>query len=315
MINVAYAAPYVPVIPALLKRWRGVRHTWTGWDGSVWEISDPTTGVALAAEGLEGLGMPEITNYTHDSPVVHGVEWDGWLATGRKVYWNIVIYTGAATDDTPSTDAWVERHRAFWKTLRPGKTGVWTVEIPSRGEKFSLTLRLGSPDSYVYDRDPGRRGWMAYGIPLLPEQPLWEDEPVIKVWETGEQVDFFGPTGYGPDFFISPSSNLASAVVTNRGDVESYAKWTVFGPTKTVEVGVAGVVTPIDFPIPEGSKLILNSDPLDLIAELDGDDVMDKLPDFGPPPIPPGEDVKLSLAMDGNGKVQVEFTPLRLMGV
>jgi hypothetical protein len=308
MINLAYAAPYIPVIPELFEPWKRIKHTWTGWDGSVWNISDPKGGVFLLSKGLEGLHLPEIVNYTSDSPVVHGVQWEGWLATERKVFWNIGVY-----HDEGSVE-WIARNRAFWKTLRPGKTGVWSIELPN-GEVRSLTLRLGNTDSHTQTWDPVKRGWDAYAIPLFPEQPFWEAAPVIKQWEAGEQVNFFGPTGYGPDFFISPSSQLESAIVTNSGDVESYAKWTITGPTDTVEVGVGEDVTPITFVLLEGQELILDSNPLNLIAELNGVDVMEQLPDFGPPPIPPGEDVKLGLSMDGTGKVQVEFTPLYLTGV
>lgn len=306
MINVAYAAPYVPPVPGDFNLWQGMKHTWTGWDGSVWDLSDPESGVFLTGDGLEGLYEPDIVNYTHDSPVVHGVEWDGWLATGRKVYWNVYLF-----NDT-SSQGWLTLNRAFRRTFLPGKTGVWKVELPGDAGTFSLTLRLDNTDSRQSKHDPIRRGWDVFPVKLFAEQPFWEGESVIEQWETGEQVDFFGAEGYGPPFFISPSSNFDTAVITNAGDVESYGKWTITGPATTVQVGVGDEVTFVGFEVPEGSKLILDSNPVNLIAELDGEDVMDQLPDYGPPPIPPGEDVKLGLAMDGTGKVQVEFKQLKV---
>jgi hypothetical protein len=52
MVNLAYAAPYTPVIPGSFNPWQGMKHTWTGWDGSVWDLSDPESGVFLTADGL-----------------------------------------------------------------------------------------------------------------------------------------------------------------------------------------------------------------------------------------------------------------------
>lgn len=312
---VVYAAPYSVPVPDWYQPWQGIRHTWTGWDGSVWDLSDPSSGVGLLADGIEGLGMPQILNYTHGSPVVHGVEWDGWLATGRKVYWQIIVFSGAITDDQPSSEAWIRRHRAFFRTLRPGKTGVWTVELPGTGEKFSLTLRFDTDGGHSYAKDPVQRGWEAYGISLFPEQPFWESPPVIQSWSVGEQVPFLGETGYGPPFHVSPSMQLATATLTNPGDVESFLLYTITGPSTTAAVGIGGETTLIPFSIADGAKLVLDTDPRNLVAELGGVDVMDQLAEFNYPALPPGEDIALSLAMDGTGSIEARFTPYRLMGL
>lgn len=313
-VNFVYGVPYVPPVPVVFVPWQGLKHTWTAWDGSVWPISDPRSGAALLADGLEGLGMPEILNYTHDSPVVHGVEWDGWLATGRKVFWHFIIYSGSATDDQPSSDAWLARHRAFWKTMHPGTTGVWTVELPT-GEKFSLRLRFVSDGGHSYATDPSKRGWEAYGIELFPEQPFWEGDTIVQSWEAGEQVDFYGPDGSGPDFFISSSAQVSTAVVTNPGDVEAFVTWTVNGPTTAAVVGIGDDTTTVPFAIPDGSRLVLDTDPRQLTAELDGVDVMDQLTEFNYPALPPGEDVQLNLDLDGTGSVEAKFKTYYLMGV
>lgn len=285
-----------------------MRHTWTGWDGSVWDLSDVEGGVFLLNEGLEGLGMPDITNYTHSSPVVHGEQWDGWLATGRKVFWSVAVF-----HDNSST-GWVARHRAFWKTMRPGKTGVWSVELPG-GEKFSLTLRFKGHGDHSYTTDPVHRGWEVYGIELFPEQPFWEAKPIVKRWDSEVQVPFLGPDDVGPPFYVSPSTTLGSAKLTNPGDVESFIEWTVTGPTLSVAVGIGEENTVVPFPVPDGEKLVIDTDPRNLIAELNGVDVMNRLTEFNYPALPPGEDIRLSLEMEGAGSVEARFTPYHLMGV
>lgn len=304
-----YAAPYKPPpITTTPNPWSKMTHTWTGWDGSVWDLSRPSGGVFLLREGLEGLGMPDFTNYTHGSPIVHGVQWDGWLATGRKVYWNIGVYS-----DTDSLD-WVKLNRGFWKTMRPGKTGVWTVGLPT-GEKFSLRLRLSSGGGAVFDQDPVQHGWKAYGIELFPEQPFWEAPDVFKEWGAGERVPFLGPEDVGPPLYISPVATLGSATVTNSGDVETFIEWTVIGPTSGVTVGIGKEETIVPFQVPKGKKLVIDTNPRNLIAELDGVDVMDQLTKFSYPALQPGANIKLSLSMQGLGTVQARFTPLMLMGV
>lgn len=309
-MSFAYAAPYSPPVPAAFRDWRGVRHTWTSdWDGSVWDLSDPAGGVVLVKDGVEGLGLPEFVDYTHDSPVVHGYSWEGYLITGRPVYWSILTYTGSAVDDYPSSSAWILRHRAFWNTLLPGRTGVWTVELPTN-EKFTLRLRIKPQSTQRYEMDPSQRGWLVEGIELAPEQPLWEGPPAIRVWDPGAEEDWFGPTGYGPDWHISDYLRLETATMTNPGDVESYIKWTVTGPATTASVGVEGIVTPIPFAVPAGQKLIINTDPRSYEATLNGVNVMQQLPDFDSRPIPAGANIAMQLGIDGEGSVQAEFPTL-----
>lgn len=304
-----YAAPYAPPQPpGGSNPWGRVRHTWKGWDGSEWELSNPASGVFLTADGLEGLGMPDFTNYTHGSPVVHGEQWDGWLATGRKVYWNIRIYSDAGSAD------WVRLNRAFWKTMRPGKTGVWSVELPT-GEKFSLTLRFKGDGGHSFTRDPTFKGWEVYGVELFPEQPFWEAAPVVESWGAEVKTPFLGSEDIGPPFYVSPVTTIGTATLSNPGDVESYIRWTVTGPTLSVTVGIGGENTVVPFAVPDGKKLVIDTDPRNLIAELDGVDVMNQLREFNYPALQPGENVKLSLAMEGNGSVEARFTPYMLMGI
>lgn len=307
-MSVLYAAPGLAPVPDSFKPWVGMTHRWTAWDGTVWDLSDPEAGVFLLNDGLEGLGMPDITNYTHSSPVVHGEAWDGWLATGRKVFWTVAIFHDA------DSVGWVRRHRAFWRSMRPGKTGVWSVGLPT-GETFNLRLRFRGDGGHSYTTDPVGRGWEVYGVELFPEQPFWEAPPVVEFWDSGEQVPFLGPEDIGPPFYVSPVSTIGTATITNPGDVDAFIQWTVIGPTESVTVGIGGKNTVVPFVVPDGQKLVIDTNPRNLIAELNGVDVMSRLREFNYPPLPPGEDIKLSLAMKGNGSVEARFTPFMLMGV
>ena len=309
-MSLVIAAPYRPPAPAGFNRWQGVRLTWKGWDGSVWDLSDPDGGVFLVEDGIEGLYFPDILNYLDESAVVSGVSWQGWIATGRKVFWNLAIFHDG------DSAGWVKLNRAFMRTLRPGTSGVWSVEIPATGEKFSLTLRLDSGNSHMFARDPVKSGWEVYGLALFPEQPFWEAAPVVRSWSVGDQQSFFGLDGAGgPPFVVSPASQLVAASLTNPGDVETFIEWTIVGPSSVASVGVNGAETVVAFEVPDGSRLVLDTDPRNLTAELDGVDVMERIPEFAYSPLPPGEDVALTLSMEGTGRIEARFTPLHLMGV
>lgn len=301
MVNIAYATPPAPPLPRV-RPWRGMKHKWTGWDGTEWDITDPKGGVFLTAEGLEGIDMPEIVHYTHSSPVVHGESYEGFHIEGRKVQWFLYLY------HDESSEAFIHRDRAFWRTMRPGKSGLWTVELPT-GESRTLRLRYKSGIP-AHGNDPAFRGWVVYPIEFLVEQPLWEGLTVIRSWDNGEQVPLIDPALGGPPFNISPYQTIGTATVSNTGDDETFVKWTVIGPTSSVQVGVGGRVTVADFPVPDGSKLVINTDPRNFEATLDGVNVFPQLGAFEYEPLPPGENIQLSLAMTGTGTVQAEFPTL-----
>lgn len=306
---VVFAAPYRPPAPPG-SPWRGVKHTLTGWDGSVWEISNPDSGVVLMGDaGVEGLGMPEVKNYTHDSATVHGVEWDGFVVTGRKVFLPIGVFSD-------SSDEWRALDAAFWRIFRPGKTVLWTVEVGSQAR--TLRLRYSGGGTEAWDFDPVRRGWNIYGVGLFPEQPFWEAAPIIRAYEPGVPVDFYGPDGFAPDFHVSASNQLATATINNPGDEETFVKWTLIGPLDAgTTVGVGGITTEVPFPIAAGERLVLNSDPRDLTAELNGVDVMEQFTEFDYTPVPAGEAVPLSLSVNGSGSgwIEAAIVPLYYRGV
>lgn len=281
-MTILFAAPYVPPAPVVPpSQLPGIKHTWTGWDGTVWNLSDYRSGVFLMGD-VEGMAMPDITNYTHSSPVVHGVQWDDWLATGRKVNWNIGVYT----DPSRKPAEWIELNRAFWRTMRPGTTGVWTIELPT-GEKFSLTLRFAAVNAPL-TRDPSKAGWQVYGIELLPENPFFDAGTIVGSWVVGRQIPFYGFRRFGPPFYHSPASQLATAKISNTGDVEAYLEWTIVGPSTSAVVGLDGELIRIPFPIERGQRLIIDTDPLNQIAELDGEDVMERIGfgNWNPAPLP-----------------------------
>lgn len=285
---------------------RGITLYWDSWDGERYDLTDVAGGIYVVQDGLEGLGYPEITNYKNTSPMLHGSMWAGWLAETRKVYWNVAVYHG------DGGQKWVDKAQGFLRSFRPGTTGRWTVELPG-GAQYGLTLRYKSGLNGSRDVDPTRRGWHIYGIELEPEQVFFEGPEERIIWNSGSDVNFFGPTGFGPPFFIGTSQKMEKATITNPGDVEAYATWELVGPFDSASFGLAGRVTPITFAVPNGQTLILDTNPRSgLTAYLNGVDVMDRIPGFQYPPIPPGEATPVTLTMDGTGTIRARFRPLHL---
>lgn len=309
IVDTATAPAPPPPWPAAKK---SITLSWDTWDGRRYNLSSWEGGVFILGEGLEGLGFPTIENYEKTSPAVHGSVWDGWLATGRKVFWTVGVYHDGTSED------WIHRNRAFLRSMRPGKTGRWTVELPT-GERLSLTLRYKGGLDQAFEVDPARRGWQVYGIEFLVEQPFWEGALIEESWGPGADTPWAGATGFGPPWNISSSQKLASATLLNPGDMEVYPEWELRGPFTSATFGLGANVTPVPFAVPANQSLIITTDPrTGLTAKLNGVDVMEQLPGFSYPEIPAGETVGLTLTMtapQAGARMFARFRPLYLAGV
>lgn len=295
-----------PVAPVPYTPWGRITHLFHGWDGSVWDMTDGRDGVFLMPEGIEGMGMPTIENYTFSSPVVHGIEWEGWRASGRDVHWVVGIFEDSSSE-------WIEMKTAFWKIFRPGKTLRWEIILPNN-VSYNLTVRFKTDHTSVYSRDPVKLGWAIYGITCFTEDPFWEGTLQQAVWYPGSQTSFLGASGLGPPFIITPGTSIQNARITNPGDVEAYLKWELKGPFQSASVGIDGLVTNLGSATADDTFL-LDTDPRTLTATKNGEDVMASLGAFEYAPIPPGEDITLQLAMDGTGLIRASFVPLYFRSV
>ncbi|EYR64679.1 hypothetical protein N866_07205 [Actinotalea ferrariae CF5-4] len=247
MSAIVYAVPGRPPAPPA-NPWPGMRMTWTGWDGSEWDLTDPeASGVSLQA-GVRGLLMPPFRRHTTSSPAVAGSRPRGYSTDERPVFWPVKVF-----QDTSSQD-WIDHDAAFWRTLAPGRTGVWTVTQPS-GRSRSLRCRFEELQDGL-DIDPSLMGWVVYGITLVAEEPFWTGEPVTRQFVPSTTVPFFP----GPPFGISEGSLSTSAAIDNPGDEPAYLSWWLHGPT-TGTFGVGGRVIDVPFEVAPGRTLVLDSAP------------------------------------------------------
>lgn len=299
--------PPVPPPSFEATRFRRVQHILHGWDGSRWDITDGRNGVYLMPAAVEGLGMPPIENYTFDSPVVHGVEWQGWRAEERPVHWVIGIFEDSSED-------WVVMQRQFWNIFRPGKVVVWEMILPyGNPQRLTLTVRFKGDDTSLYSRDPVNLGWAIYGITCFAEQPFWEGDEVSQTWYPGTDSDFFNVTG-GPPFNVASFSHIETATLSNLGDVEAFVRWELTGPFTSAAVGLNGLTTTVTDGL-AGDLFVINTDPTLLTATKNGVDIMSSLGAFDFEPVPPGRDIQLSLAMNGTGSISAFFKPRYLRAI
>jgi hypothetical protein len=300
--------------------WPGMTFLWTGWDGSVWNVGARRFGTFIkAARGLDT--PPPFQRFTSRSASAPGTRYLGSRADEREVFWRLRTYSPAGSQ------AWIDRDRAFWRTLNPRRPGVWTVRQAS-GEERHLTCRFAQAESTV-DTDPSRTGWGRYEVFLVAEDPFWRGAPILRSWRPSSPVGFFGESG-GPPFHISSGSALVNATITNPGDEPSHPVWVVHGPVDSVSVGLADGAVDVPFAVPDGQALVVDTRPARQIAEMidappAGSSVQDlvdwiaahpgtdRTRDLGATtrfrPVPAGKSVPLTLSMVGAGSVSMLLTP------
>lgn len=295
-MGIVFGAPYTPPLPPVT--WTGLDMIWTGWDGSVWHLAHAADGTVMMP-GVRGLNTPPVVHYLASSAATPGARWRGHTVDTREVFWPIQIYS-----DLGSLD-WLARDRAFWKTMRPDKTGTWTVIQPS-GAQRSLTLRFKEDGGQTYNTDPALAGWNNYGITLQAEQPFWAGETETGGWGAAVPVGFFA------NKTISPGGTLASATLYNPGDVEVWPVWNIYGPVTAATVGINGRNITVPFTVAGGEVLTIDTSPRVQTAMLGGTDRTGDLTGIDFAPLPPGEVSSLTLSMTGSGRITATVTPLYL---
>lgn len=299
MVFIFASLPAPP--PPRVSPWQTLVVVWVGWDGSVWNLNSGAEGVRLLKDGVEGLHFPPITKWSSSSPVVPGKRSRGWQSDAREVFWPVQI-RGA------SSEAFRELYDAFFTTIHPDRAGEWMVRAGEQVRRLRLT---GTFDTSHNDPlDPYLRGRAVYGVTLEAEQPYWEGESFsVGPWLAADGVDFFDPGG-SPLFHISSSHTAASAEMTNPGDVDAYPVWTVTGPMSDIELGVGTRIIDVPFAVADGEVLVIDTDPRNITATVNGVDATEDLGFQSFAPIPAKATTPLHVEATGEGSITVSLTPL-----
>lgn len=305
--------PVVPGTPPdplpVPSPWQGITATWTGWDGSVWPITEPASGVFLLNDGIRGMHMPKATKYKSQSPTLHGSQFRGYRFEDRDVFWPLYLYS-----DTSSID-WLNLNEAFWRTMQPGKTGLWTVTRPD-GKSRAIELSFEDDSDWADVHGAVKSGWATYPIRLTAEQPLWMGEPITQTFgDPASDLDFYGGPTDDYVFYLSSSSSFDTAVIANPGDEPVRPVWRTSGPHGGVTVGLAGRLIEVPALLAGESRVIDTRPEFLAMFDQDGNEVTDELADTSDftGSIPPGLKVELSVEMVSPGagaSVSVTIVPL-----
>jgi hypothetical protein len=297
-----------PPDPPVMANWQGLTATWTGYDGSRWDISDPGSGVFITDAGIRGLHMPEITPYASQSPLLHGSRFKGYRIEPRELFLPTFLYSDVSSAD------WLDRNEAFWRTMHPGQTGLLRITRPD-GKSRGLVCRYRNSGDWADEKGAVAGGWALYPITVVAEQPLWMGEPDTRSWEQTPDLDIF-PDDDTDDYvlYIASPAQLDTAKMSNPGDEPVRPIWSVYGPFDSVTVGVEGRTITVG-PLDAGEARIIDTRP-EFLAMYDknGNEVTDELSEDSQfASIPPGEAVLLSLEMTGGdvgAYVEASVTPL-----
>lgn len=295
--------------------WGRLRMTWTSayanasGEHPVWEITNPSGGVFVRREGLRGLGMPKITHFRDQSPAVAGAIHRDLNFESRDVFWPLQIFHDGSSAEFIALD------REFWASMNPALEGRWTVYMLDGTSRY-LDLRIEDDGDWSPESDPTYFGWANYGIRLTADSPFWKTAPITRSWRTVAPVDFYAdsPGVLG----ISGSRSIATAKITNPGDVPAYPVWTIHGPIDSAIVGVGDHLIEVSLELADGEYIVLDTNPNQQTAT--DHTGADRYEDLGEIDwrgwLEPGVETDLSIALDGDtgGRVDLWLQPQYLRG-
>ena len=315
MTYLVYAVPGpVTNLPQPPSYW-GLQVSWRGADGSEWDLSDWTSGVAMLAEGFEGLHFPQFA-----ADVLEADAMDGQIVTGVRVLPRPVSIRIGVMADT--ADLWADLDQRWWRSWHPRTRGTLTVSS-ARGSR-SIELRLNPSDGFSFPKDPHTRGLAVYQLDAIADQPLWAGDSVERSWQAVEVVPFLDPGG-SPPFHITPANLVATATMTNPGDVDAWPVWQVTADGGDVDLTITCAGGSIGLPtVEDGDTVVVDTDRAHggadrgvlVDGQLTGAVQIDTL--ISPRQyrrVPAGQTVPIGLTLEGPGRVTASLTPLYWRGL
>jgi hypothetical protein len=280
--------------------------TWTGVDGTVWNLTDLASPVTLTG-GIGGLHLPSFEQQWTATAHIDGRRHRTVTIDGRDVA--LRVHVGDVGNPPYRTGLeWLELDARWWAGFSTTQPGTLTVST-ARGAR-SLRARLGEAPDPVFPTDPSVRGRQVYDLILSAEDAYWSGPDIVVPfdWAATGTDPFFGGTGgggYGPPFVIVGASQLATASITNPGDVEAWPRYTLVSPFESAVIGIGDNVITLPFGADVGNEIHIDTDPRRLtIVNEAGDNLWPLLGSAPDPlfaPIPPGEAVHLSIQMESAG--------------
>jgi hypothetical protein len=279
-------------------------HSWTGWNGTVVPLTGGRIGaVQLNARGVVGLGSMDSDSYVRQTPALSGQRFTGFRELARDVFWPLTI--------NGSNNSWSVLQGQFWATMRPGKYGVWRVTAPD-GSYRELTCRY-VPAPSTFTQDPAFLGIEFTSADLVADDPWWKGPQFLAQFQPVEDVRPFFAVTSDRVFNLMSSSTVASAAVSNSGDVEAWPKYTITGPVSEFSATISGGIVSSVTNVVDGAVLVIDTDPtvqraVLTVAGVDSTVTRD-LVGVDWRPVPAGGSVSLDVTLQGTGSLVVSFLP------
>lgn len=268
-----------------------------GSDGQAWDLTDPTSGVALLAQTFEGLHIEDI-----DAQTVSSARIAGQRRFGKSVKPRDVTFSVRVGDQEPpyrTGEAWRLLDSEFWQSIGVGRPCELIIN------DRTLTVSLDGSTA-KFDKDPALRGKGVYTLEMVADWPYFAGQEVTFDFDLtpsiGTNVFGGGPGTKAPVFAIGVPDATKGAAVSNNGDVDAWLRWTLVGPG-TFKVGVSESIVTIPFVLSTGQTVEINTDPLKqtIVNKATGANLW---PSMGTAPVrfapvPPGNSRQISVNVQG----------------
>jgi hypothetical protein len=202
---------------------RATTVTWTSASGRVTSLSDFESwhSGAMIMPGVAGIGLPDYTYYSDQSPTFDGSVVRGVRAGSRQITLPIHIWAM----DRPSC---LERFHRLARDFHPGARtpGVLTF-IEANGSSRRIEAFYAEGMSGEDDDDRWGRHWMTFVLVFTAPSPWFLGEDKTLTFRTGNEEDMFFPL---PPWKVRDSQVLGSLEIVNLGEVDTYPVWTIKGP-------------------------------------------------------------------------------------
>lgn len=266
--------------------------------------------VRLGAEGSEGiLGLLKSTAFTRQSGSRDGQLVDGFQVPAQPL--KLPLKWG--TDYSPA-ETFEAIDSRLWEALLPTETNTLRVRDTVRGSVRTVGIRL-EDDGYSMGFDPTDIEMDESTFSFVADDPWWRGQAITIPFGVGASQPFYGATGYGPPFYISPANSSGSQPVTNPGHAPAAPLWDLAGPISAFVLNVGGsILDNAAANILQGEHLYIDNDPAVLRAwrvKTDGTVVEEtqNLATWGFTTIPKGTTRTVRADLTGTGVATMRIVP------
>jgi hypothetical protein len=241
--------------------------------GTVLTLNETADQLLLA--GATGLMLPPLDVVTSTTPGMVG----SWLqeinVLEREVFLPLEFSSDESHDDFMSKLTALSGLISGWDGVQVGQTGTFRLCASSPAGERLLTVAYKSGWEGNWGGTNSNATWEKIGLTLVAVDPYWRTrEPEVQTYRAPADSPVFLGSGDGTHPF--PRQISQSVVIGNNmpiivdGDVPTWASVEIDGLVSEASISWPGTSVAVPAGIPDGSTLVLNTDPRARSARLDG---------------------------------------------